>query len=87
MKNKKQPKEVFYKNETLKNFSIFADKHLCWGLFLIKLQVFRSATLLKRHSNTGAFMNIAKFLKTPMLKKICERLLLNNVEPNFSSIY
>ena len=30
---------------------------------------------------------IAKFLKTPILKKICERLLLNNVEPNFSSVY
>ena len=30
---------------------------------------------------------IAKFLKKPILKKICERLLLNNVAPNFSLIW
>ena len=55
LENKNQPTELFYKNAALKNFSIFAEKHLCWGLFLIKLQVFRSATLLKRDSNTGVF--------------------------------
>ena len=27
--------------------------HLCWSPFLIKLQVFRPATFLKRVSNTG----------------------------------
>ena len=31
-------------------------KHLCWGLVLIKLQVFRPATLLKRDYNTGVFL-------------------------------
>ena len=47
----------------------------------------RSTILLKRDSNTCFSMNIAEFLKMPSLKKICERLLLNNVEPNFFSIY
>ena len=47
----------------------------------------RSTILLKRDSNTCFSMNIAEFLKMPRLKKICERLLLNNVEPNFFSIY
>ena len=36
---------------TLKNFENFTGKHLCWRLFLIKLQAFRPATLLKRDSN------------------------------------
>ena len=34
----------------LKNFANLTGKHLCWNLFLIKLQVSRPATLLKRDS-------------------------------------
>ena len=56
MNNKKQPPDFFYKKAVLKNVSIFAGKYLCLNLFLIKLQAFRSATLLKRDSNTGAFL-------------------------------
>ena len=37
---------------------------------------FRSATLLKRDFNKGAPVNIAKSLRTPILKNLCERLLL-----------
>ena len=33
-----QPPEVFYKKGVHKNFAIFTGKHLCWSLFLIKLQ-------------------------------------------------
>ena len=39
---------MFYKKAVLKNFAIFTGKHLCWGLFIKKLQTFRPATLLKR---------------------------------------
>ena len=39
--------EVFCKKNVLKNFAIFAGKHLSWDLFLIKLQDFRPAALLK----------------------------------------
>ena len=28
-----------FKIGSIKNFAIFTEKHLCWGLFLIKLQV------------------------------------------------
>ena len=42
-------------------------------MFLIKLQASRPETLLKRESNPE---NIAKLLRTPILKNICERLLL-----------
>ena len=50
-----QPPEVFCKKAVLKTFVIFTGKHFCWGLFLIKLQAFRPATLLKRNFNTGVF--------------------------------
>ena len=46
VQNQKQPPEVFYKKAIIKNFGIFSGKHLCWSLFLIKLQAFR--TIKKR---------------------------------------
>ena len=52
----KQPLEVFCKKCVLKNFTLFTGKHLCWSLFLIKLQSFSPSTLLKRDSNTGVFL-------------------------------
>ena len=36
----KQPAEVFYKKAAPKNFTIFTGNHLCWRLFLIKLQAY-----------------------------------------------
>ena len=60
----------------LKTFAIFTGKHLCWNLFLIKMQAFRGPALLKRDSNTGFFGNIEKCLRTPILKNNCERLPL-----------
>ena len=34
--------------DVLKNFANFTGKHLCWSLFFTRLQVFRTATLLKK---------------------------------------
>ena len=48
--------EMFFKIGVLKNFAMFTGNHLCWNFFLIKLQPWRPATLLKRDSNTGAFL-------------------------------
>ena len=74
----KQPPEVFYKKAVLKNSAIFTGKHLRWSLFLMKLQAFSPATLLKRDSSTGFFS--CEFCETfkniNILKNICERLLL-----------
>ena len=44
-----------------KIFSNFTEKHLCWSIFLIKVQV---------------LVKLAKLLRTPILKNICKRLLL-----------
>ena len=43
------------KKAVLNNFAIFTGKHLCWSLYLIKLQDFSPATLLERDSNTSVF--------------------------------
>ena len=42
--------------KSFKIFAIFTVKHLCWNLFLIKLQAVSPATLLKGDSSTGAFL-------------------------------
>ena len=34
----KQPPDVFHKKAVLKKCAIFAKKHLCWNLIIIKLQ-------------------------------------------------
>ena len=34
----KQPPEVFFKKDVLKNFANLTEKHLCWSLFLIKME-------------------------------------------------
>ena len=43
------------KKDVLKKFAIFAGKHLCWSLFLIKLQAFRpDSTYVKECLRTVA---------------------------------
>ena len=49
--------EVFYKKAVLKSFF---RKHLCWSLFLTKMQAYRPANLLKRNSNTGLFLAVIR---------------------------
>ena len=53
----KQIAEVLCKKGVLNDFrKRFTEKQLCWSHFLIKLQVFRSATLLIRDTNTDVFL-------------------------------
>ena len=58
-KSQNQPLQMFFKTRVLKNLENFTGKHQCWNLFLIKLQA-RSATLLKRNSNTVVFQRILR---------------------------
>ena len=60
---------MFYKKSVLKNFALFLGKLLCWSLFLIKLQAFSPASLLKRDSNTGVFMCILRIFKKHLFWK------------------
>ena len=59
--------QMFFETMLLK-FAIFTGKHLRWSLFLVKLQVWRHVTLLKRDSNTCFSVNIANFLRKFQLK-------------------
>ena len=47
----------------LENFANFTGKHLCWSLFLINLQAWSPATLLKRDSSTNVIflLNLQNF--------------------------
>ena len=49
------PLEIYFVNLT--------GKHLCWSLFLIKLQAFGPATLLKRAPTQVLFYEICKIFK------------------------
>ena len=61
--------QMFFKIGVLKNFAIFAGKHLCWSYFLIKLQAWRFAILLKRDSNTGVFLGILQNFKEHLFRR------------------
>ena len=72
----------------LKYFAIFPGKRLCWSIFLIKLQAFRSVTLLKRDSNTGVsgkyrdiYMNILYYKAPPAAASGCSKM--NTLPANF----
>ena len=61
----KQPPEVFYEKDVLRNFTKFTGKHLCQK---------------KRLWHTTRFLvNFVKFLRTPILQNTSGRLLLELV--------
>ena len=62
----KQPLEVFYKKKLFLKFCNICRKKPEFSLFLIKLFQHRCFPV-----------NIAKFLRTPILKNIFKQLLLN----------
>ena len=65
--------QTFFKITTLEKFAIFTREHLCWSLFVMKLQPWRPAFLLKRDSNTVVFLSIFQnlleqlFYSTPLM--------------------
>ena len=48
--------QMFFKIDVLKNLAMFTGKHLYWSYFLIYLQGWRTAIVLKRDSNPSAFL-------------------------------
>ena len=53
------------KKDVLKKLTNFTEKHLCWSLFLIKLQQIRPVTLLKLDFKTNFFLwNLKTFKNT-----------------------
>ena len=48
--------QMFFKVGVLESYAFLTGKYLRWIHFLIMLQSFRLATLLKRNSNNGVFL-------------------------------
>ena len=68
------PSQMLFKIDVLKNVVNFTGKHLCWSLFLIKLQ---GCNFIKRKLQHRCFpVKFAKFLSTPFFTEHLWRLLL-----------
>ena len=67
---------VFFKRGVLKNFANIRGKHLCWSLFLIKLQAFR---LLRVAELPNYLKNIWDKVFKSGLSKFCGRQSLKNL--------
>ena len=67
--------KVFYKKTVFSNFAIFTEKYMC--TFFNKNADLQACHLIKNRLQHRCFlMSIVKFSRTPILKNICERLLL-----------
>ena len=69
---------MFLKIDVLKNFAVFTRKQLCSGLYLIKLQAFSPADVLKRLQHRCFPVNIVKFLRTLFITEHLQWMLLKN---------
>ena len=83
--SKSSRSQMFFEIGCFKNFAIFTGKHLCWGLFLIKLQAFRLATFSKRDSNTVVFCGYFEIFKNSFFIENLWWLLLT-VLPQYNKV-
>ena len=73
--------QMFFKIGVIINFPIFTRKYLRWSLFLIKLQYWCPATLLKKRYQHSCFpWNTSKCLRKAFFVKHLGWLLLKLVE-------
>ena len=83
---------MFYKKAVLKNLATFIGKCLCWSLSFNENAGLQSCNFFKKTLPHRRFpVNIAKFLRKPVLKNICKRLferfptLTSNITSNIAS--
>ena len=70
--------ELFCNKVALKTYAEFTGKHLFWSLLLMKLQAGSACNFIKKRLQYRCFpLDFMKFSRTPILKSICERLLLH----------
>ena len=60
---------MFFKIGVLKSFTILTRKYLCWNLFVIQLQPFSLAAILKINHSTGVFLWILPNFKEHLFWK------------------
>ena len=56
VQRQKVQKQLFFKIDVPKNFTILTVKHICRNIFLIEQPTFRAATLVKGDYNTCVFL-------------------------------
>ena len=63
------------KKGVLKNFPDFKGKHLCWSLFLVKLQAFSGMQInqIKKRLQHRFFCEIFEIFKGPSTNAFCLR--------------
>ena len=67
-----------FRKTVLKHFAIFTGKHLLFESLFKKVADLKPCNFIKKKLQHRCFsVNIAEFLRTPILKNICERLLLS----------
>ena len=83
---------MFHKRAVFINLVIFIGKHLCWSVFFNEDGSLQSCDFIEKRLQHRCFpVNIVKFLRTPVLKNICERLFkhfpswINNITSNIRS--
>ena len=67
---KNEPWQMFFKIGSLRHFATFTWKRMCWVLFLIKLQVWRSATFSKRDPTSGFSCGYCQIFKSSFFNEI-----------------
>ena len=68
---------MFYKKSIIKSFAIFTGKHLCRNIHRKASVLCQGCNVIKKRMKHRCFpVNIGKSLRTPILKILCERLLL-----------
>ena len=73
----REPPEVLYEKAVLKNFAKFTGKHLCLSHFFNKVAGLQACNFIEKRPQHSCFpVNVAKILRTPILKNICKLLLL-----------
>ena len=79
------PLQLFSEKDVLKKCRKFTGKHLCWSLFLIKLQVFeRLPELFRRFSIDNCFtQSLLITLKYTWRKKYSKGILTKGIDENW----
>ena len=83
LQEQKQPPEVFCKTNVLKIFTIFTEKRLCWSHFFNKVaesSCLQHCRFITKKLQLRCFsVNIVNFLRTRIMKNICEELFLKKL--------
>ena len=75
----KQPPEVFFEKDVIKNFANFTRKHLCWSLFFNRVTGQRACSFIKKRlQHRCVLVKLAKFYKQLLIKWYVINIITKN---------